>query len=293
MPPAAANEGPVTSVSISRQVKSLSNTGSVAVNQSTIFRSPVDVVCSAGLSRSTPESMMPIVTPRPSHVGWAFLKATAPVSLVGMNGLTAGVSAPGAATAAAAFFRDRDSSDGSTFGSGTTSSRSIAATPEILAARSTAPMGTWARTYPTRSWRLAMSPPSASSALATSPASPLSVATISMTVFSLLALASASRSMSCAPSVSAGASLGAWGTGSAEAGAPNARDVAVAAIAVVRMTARVRRLPFRGWVTLPPGGEPPRGAGRGDRNIAPPNDGCHQTNGRSHRPVTFVVVDGW
>ena len=140
------NVGPVTSVSISRQVKSLSNTGSVAVNQSTIFRSPVDVVCSDGWSRSTPESMMPIVTPRPSHVGWAFLKETAPISCVGMYGFTAGVSAPGGPADTAALVPRVAAPAGSGSGIGMTSLRSIAVTPGSAAARSTASVGTLART---------------------------------------------------------------------------------------------------------------------------------------------------
>ena len=43
--------------------------GSVYVTQSTILRSPVLVVLTTGLSRSTPVSRIPIVTLRPSHVG--------------------------------------------------------------------------------------------------------------------------------------------------------------------------------------------------------------------------------
>ena len=60
-------------------------TGSVAVNQSVTFSWPgVVVVRSGALSRSMPESRMPIVTPRPSHaLCWA-LNAVEPVSLVGM-----------------------------------------------------------------------------------------------------------------------------------------------------------------------------------------------------------------
>ncbi len=79
-----ANVGPLTSLFICRQVRSPSSTGSVAVTQSTILRSPVEVSASAGWSRSTPESRMPMVTPRPSYFGLFLLKATAPVSRVGM-----------------------------------------------------------------------------------------------------------------------------------------------------------------------------------------------------------------
>ncbi len=71
-------------VSMARQVASPSTSGSVAVTQSTILGSPVVVVCSAGWSRATPESRTPMVTPRPSHVGLAPRKATAPMSRVGM-----------------------------------------------------------------------------------------------------------------------------------------------------------------------------------------------------------------
>ena len=91
--PDAVNVGPVTWVIIGRQVAS--SNGSVAVTQSTIFRSPVVVFCSAGCSRSTPESMMPMVTPRPSHFGFCLTNLTAPVSFVGMYGLSAGVLASG------------------------------------------------------------------------------------------------------------------------------------------------------------------------------------------------------
>src|ERR671913_204211 len=99
--PVTGNVGPVTEVIMARQDPSLSRSGWVPVTQSTILRSPVVVVCSAGWSRSTPESMTPIVIPRPSHAGFASLKSTDPMSRVGMNGLSFGVLAPGPATAAA------------------------------------------------------------------------------------------------------------------------------------------------------------------------------------------------
>ena len=88
--------GPDTAVTIGRQVLSLSMIGSVAVTQSTIFRSPVVVFCSAGWPRSTPESRMPMVTPRPSAFGWSSTKSTAPVSKDGLYGFSAGVFFPGA-----------------------------------------------------------------------------------------------------------------------------------------------------------------------------------------------------
>src|SRR3954451_22139807 len=99
--PAYENAGPVTAVIMARQEPSLSSNGSVAVTQSTIFRWPVVVFCSAGWSMSTPESMMPMVTPRPSQVGCFFLNSTEPVSLVGRYGFAAGVVAPGPAGGAA------------------------------------------------------------------------------------------------------------------------------------------------------------------------------------------------
>lgn len=46
--PLTAKVGPLTSRAIRRQVPSPSATGSVAVTQSTILRSPVVVFCSAG-----------------------------------------------------------------------------------------------------------------------------------------------------------------------------------------------------------------------------------------------------
>lgn len=93
----AENCGPLTEVSIRRQVASLSETGSVAVTQSTILRSPVVVFCSAGCARSTPESRTPMVTPRPSAFGFFFTKSTAPVSKDGLYGFSAGVFLFGAA----------------------------------------------------------------------------------------------------------------------------------------------------------------------------------------------------
>ena len=126
----------VTAVIIARQVPSPSE-GAVAVNQSTILRSPVLVFCSAGWARSMPESRMPIVTPRPSQALWPDLKATAPVSLVGMYGLSSGVLVPGPAAAAAAAEPLT-----STSGSGTTSSRSAATTLSRAAAFSTLETGT-------------------------------------------------------------------------------------------------------------------------------------------------------
>ncbi|CAM5384434.1 hypothetical protein SGLAM104S_03309 [Streptomyces glaucescens] len=91
-----AKPGPATEVVIRRQVPSPSATGSVAVTQSTILRSPVVVFCSAGCPRSTPESRMPMVMPRPSAFGWSSTKSTAPVSKDGLYGFSAGVSSPGA-----------------------------------------------------------------------------------------------------------------------------------------------------------------------------------------------------
>src|SRR5215213_4294343 len=77
------------------QVGSVSTAGLVAVIQSTIFRSPVVVVMRAGLSSVIPVSRKPIVTPRPSHVGWAARNCAAPVSWVGMYGFAFGVLALG------------------------------------------------------------------------------------------------------------------------------------------------------------------------------------------------------
>src|SRR4029078_11478080 len=73
--PHALNVPPVIVVSApvkARQVGSPSVAGSVYVTHSTILRSPVLVVLTTGLSRSTPVSRIPIVTLRPSHVGCAF-----------------------------------------------------------------------------------------------------------------------------------------------------------------------------------------------------------------------------
>ena len=133
--------GPVTLVIMARHEPSLSSSGSVAVTQSTILRSPVLVVCRAGWSRSTPESMTPMVMPRPSQVGLAFLKAIDPMSRVGMYGLSLGVPAPGAATAAAAAV-PADSASG--LGRGIDSLRSTARTAAALATVSTLPVGTLA-----------------------------------------------------------------------------------------------------------------------------------------------------
>lgn len=85
----------VTGVIWARQVASLSVIGSVAVTQSTILRSPVVVFWSAGWPRSTPESRMPMVTPRPSACGFLATKSTAPVSKDGLYGFFVGVSLPG------------------------------------------------------------------------------------------------------------------------------------------------------------------------------------------------------
>ncbi len=87
--------GPETSEVIGSQVPSASVSGSVAVTQSTILRSPVVVFCSAGWPRSMPESRMPMVTPRPSASGWSSTKSTAPVSKAGWYGFFAGVRASG------------------------------------------------------------------------------------------------------------------------------------------------------------------------------------------------------
>src|SRR6476469_7779736 len=78
-----------------RHVGSPSVSGSVYVTQSTIFRWPVLVTLTTGLSRSTPVSRMPIVVLRPSQVGWALTNCAAHVSFVGMYGLTRGVFASG------------------------------------------------------------------------------------------------------------------------------------------------------------------------------------------------------
>ncbi len=83
--------GPDTAVTMGRQVWSPSAIGSVEVTQSTILRSPVVVFCSAGWPRSTPESRMPMVMPRPSAFGFFFTKSTAPVSKDGLYGFSAGV----------------------------------------------------------------------------------------------------------------------------------------------------------------------------------------------------------
>ena len=131
-----------TSVIMGRQVASLSRTGSVAVTQSTILRSPVVVFCRAGWSRSTPESRTPIVMPRPSYVGCDFLKSTEPMSCVGMYGLASGVFLPGAATFAAA----APALVAGAGSSGTVSSRSTAVTVDSFETFSTAPVGTLART---------------------------------------------------------------------------------------------------------------------------------------------------
>ncbi len=91
------NVGPDTEAVILSQVPSPSLTGSVAVTQSTILRSPVVVFCSAGWPRSTPESRTPMVIPRPSAFGCCFTKSTAPVSKDGLYGFFAGVFLSGAA----------------------------------------------------------------------------------------------------------------------------------------------------------------------------------------------------
>ena len=108
----------------------------MAVTQSTILRSPVLVLASAGWSRSTPESSTPIVTPRPSASGCAPLKATAPVSCVGRYGLTGAVREFGPVHGVEP---EAGRPAGSTCGSGTerVSSRSIACTPASLAAART------------------------------------------------------------------------------------------------------------------------------------------------------------
>lgn len=91
------NVGPVTDSVIRSQVPSPSLTGSVAVTQSTILRSPVVVFFRAGWPRSTPESRMPMVIPRPSAFGFFATKSTAPVSKDGLYGFFAGVFLFGAA----------------------------------------------------------------------------------------------------------------------------------------------------------------------------------------------------
>ena len=185
----------MTSVSMARQVPSPSNSGSVAVTQSTILRSPVVVVCSAGWSRSTPESMTPMVTPRPSQVGLAALKSTDPVSLVGMYGFASGVDGPGASTDAVAPARPALSTVGS--GSGIDSLRSTASTLASPATFSTAEVGTVARTYPMRSLVMPVKPPLALTDAATLLVAPFSVAMSSVTRFSPLVRAFSSRVRSC------------------------------------------------------------------------------------------------
>ena len=69
-PPKAKLE-PLTWFSMFTQVGSPSSVGCVPVTQSTTFRSPVLVVVRLGWSSETPESTIPIVTPRPSQVGLA------------------------------------------------------------------------------------------------------------------------------------------------------------------------------------------------------------------------------
>lgn len=95
--PSAVKTEPFTGLFIRSQVPSPSPTGSVDVTQSTTLRSPVLVFCRAGWPRSTPESRMPMVTPRPSDFGCCFTKSTAPVSKDGLYGFLAGVFLPGAA----------------------------------------------------------------------------------------------------------------------------------------------------------------------------------------------------
>ena len=80
---------------------------------------------------------MPIVTPRPSQVGFADLKATAPVSFVGMYGLLFGVDGPGPVAATAGSAEGVLAS-----GSLMTSSRSRARTLASAAAFSTLATGT-------------------------------------------------------------------------------------------------------------------------------------------------------
>src|ERR687898_2684213 len=162
--PVTGNVGPVTEVIMARQDPSLSRSGWVPVTQSTILRSPVVVVCSAGWSRSTPESMTPIVIPRPSHAWLASLKSTDPMSRVGMKGLSFGVLAPGPATAAALVVPDPSASG---LGRGIDSLRSTATTDVDFAIASTRPVGTVALMYPYRSLTVAVKPPAAVTAAAT------------------------------------------------------------------------------------------------------------------------------
>ena len=116
-------------------------TGSVAVNVSTILRSPVEVFCSAGCARSTPLSRMPMVVPRPSQVGCWRLKTIEPVSRVGMNGLSSAVVAPGPPVTGGCF---GPGWSGRASGSGTTSSRSSASIDGSATVCSTLPVGTTA-----------------------------------------------------------------------------------------------------------------------------------------------------
>jgi hypothetical protein len=83
--PAAAGFAMLIQVgSFSRLTPALLKPGLVPVTQSTIFFSPVLVVFSDGWDRSTPLSMMPTVTPRPSNCGFCSTNWAAPVSPVGM-----------------------------------------------------------------------------------------------------------------------------------------------------------------------------------------------------------------
>ncbi len=135
-------------MTIGRQVASPSAIGSVEVTQSTIFRSPVVVFCSAGWPRSTPESRMPMVMPRPSAFGCSLTKSTAPVSKDGLYGFAVGVfrSGPGRAAAGEPDFVP----SGAGSSSGISCLRSMACTEESLAAAAMAAsaraVGTVART---------------------------------------------------------------------------------------------------------------------------------------------------
>ncbi len=87
---------------------------------------------------STPVSTMPIVTPRPSNLGFAATNCGAPVSCVGMYAFSGGVFSSGGST-----FVLPPSGFG--FDSGIVRSTSIAAIPASCETLSAAPTGTETR----------------------------------------------------------------------------------------------------------------------------------------------------
>ena len=112
-----------------------------ALYQSMILRSPVLVVCSAGVSRSMPESMTAIVVPRPSHFGCGEGELRGAGVAGGHVGVARGVLAPGPSWSAAAAPR-RVAALGS--GVSMTSSTSTLWTARRSAALVTADVGTLA-----------------------------------------------------------------------------------------------------------------------------------------------------